>query len=990
MSATSSSYIDQALGVGNGVEIPKLEVQWFKAVDIPKPTKSFIRDHSSKPPINERLRTVVESKTNNNNNNASNNDNVENIGSLEMETIKKDNIYEKDNNPNVNDLYLYTKKPSQWIPFSKRDSAYLEYTFQMFHNHRLLSNPDSKLNLKTTNILNIFETRRLPFDEKDALDKEFSPKVTVEQDFLYEADIEKMEISPIYWQGDTFEIRRGTWFIYNKGKCTPCDINLASQVETGFKKHCKFNPPSIPSFSSSPPKNSFEVNNAESNSHRVTDSILDPKLNINSDDLPGISNTNDDTNDDSKETLSIPRSISFTNSKNNSEDIISESRSSVTSTSNFHGKYGNEWWPLYGPYMNQYVIFSSKSTAWLFSDIVPTSVAKTLASMSGTKLVRGWEEAETSKEKKKDSPKKTPNRSHEHNMGFNPFDDELLQEIKAEKAELNKLENDNHLDEYFLDPKTRNERKIDHLVFVVHGVGQKYGERVDSIKFIHDCSLLRNSFIMASKTHDIHKVHQSKLPREKRTMYADIPEGSGVQVIPVQWRQLIKFGLISEPGSKDAITTSLKDITLDNVPLIRNIVSDIVVDVLLYMTPKYREEMVRNVCQELNRIYSLYIKRNPEFNGKVHIYGHSLGSLLTFDLLSNQPTDALMGSIPSPLGPISPLENEMDLTDLLLSSEPVDPVVIRRRSIPRIYPKLIPKIDCLFAVGSPLGLFLLLKGDRLEPHELDSDKLSHILRKLHACKPQYMASLPPAKPAIRAMYNIFHPTDPVSYRLEPIIHSSFSKRKPVSIYYTKGGLKSTIAGIEDFSSDLLLRGKNLFETAQTGIGKAFNIVNFWHSDPKQNDMTMSEANTPLDSKIDDENEYNDEENNMIKDIIEESEYDNNIENGSEIPNKYTNDKEDNNDKIDSDIENLVKLYAKSLNPNGRIDYVIQEGVLETSYLSSLNVHTRYWNDSDTAFFIMRELYNEPGCVNFQDIQPKDNILDKNKKPEADIIKTFIH
>lgn len=38
----------------------------------------------------------------------------------------------------------------------------------------------------------------------------------------------------------------------------------------------------------------------------------------------------------------------------------------------------------------------------------------------------------------------------------------------------------------------------------------------------------------------------------------------------------------------------------------------------------------------MNRMYNQYVSRNPNFNGHVSIGGHSLGSLISFDLLCNQ------------------------------------------------------------------------------------------------------------------------------------------------------------------------------------------------------------------------------------------------------------------------------------------------------------------------------------------------------------------
>jgi len=34
-------------------------------------------------------------------------------------------------------------------------------------------------------------------------------KVPVHEDFLFEVDIEKRELSPVYWLGPTYEVRRG-------------------------------------------------------------------------------------------------------------------------------------------------------------------------------------------------------------------------------------------------------------------------------------------------------------------------------------------------------------------------------------------------------------------------------------------------------------------------------------------------------------------------------------------------------------------------------------------------------------------------------------------------------------------------------------------------------------------------------------------------------------------------------------------------------------
>ncbi len=58
-------------------------------------------------------------------------------------------------------------------------------------------------------------------------------------------------------------------------------------------------------------------------------------------------------------------------------------------------------------------------------------------------------------------------------------------------------------------------------------------------------------------------------------------------------------------------------------------------DILLYQSA-YREHISGIVLAESNRIYNLFRERNPDFNGKVSLVGHSLGSAIMFDILCRQ------------------------------------------------------------------------------------------------------------------------------------------------------------------------------------------------------------------------------------------------------------------------------------------------------------------------------------------------------------------
>jgi len=78
----------------------------------------------------------------------------------------------------------------------------------------------------------------------------------------------------------------------------------------------------------------------------------------------------------------------------------------------------------------------------------------------------------------------------------------------------------------------------------------------------------------------------------------------------------------------------------------------------------------------MNRLYSIFVSRHPTFlenSGKVSVLAHSLGSVLSIDLLCNMGTT----------------HNGVK------------------------YGKLDFDVDNFFAVGSPVGLFMTLKAIRL-------------------------------------------------------------------------------------------------------------------------------------------------------------------------------------------------------------------------------------------------------------------------------------
>ena len=65
-------------------------------------------------------------------------------------------------------------------------------------------------------------------------------------------------------------------------------------------------------------------------------------------------------------------------------------------------------------------------------------------------------------------------------------------------------------------------------------------------------------------------------------------------------------------------------------------------------------------------------------------------------------------------------------------------------------------------------------------------------------------------PCCRQMFNIFHPFDPVAYRIEPLVCEDYISKCPVIVPYHRGG-KRIHVGVQEFTISLkiLLHGLKL-------------------------------------------------------------------------------------------------------------------------------------------------------------------------------------
>uniref|UniRef100_A0A1J3HS01 Phospholipase SGR2 n=1 Tax=Noccaea caerulescens TaxID=107243 RepID=A0A1J3HS01_NOCCA len=204
------------------------------------------------------------------------------------------------------------------------------------------------------------------------------------------------------------------------------------------------------------------------------------------------------------------------------------------------------------------------------------------------------------------------------------------------------------------------------------------------------------------------------------------------------------------------------------------------------------------------------------------------------------------------------------------------------------YRKLEFKVDTFFAVGSPLGVFLALRNIRLGIGKgKDYWEEENVIEEMPAC---------------RRMFNIFHPYDPVAYRVEPLVCKECLPKRPVIVPYHRGGKRLHI-GIQDFREDFAARSQrvmNHLDSVRTRV------------------LTICQSKSA--------------------DKLEET--------------------EESDDEKDGRSYGSLMMERLTGTQDGRIDHMLQDKTFEHPYLQAIGAHTNYWRDNDTALFIIKHLYRE--------------------------------
>ncbi|KAL3923984.1 MAG: hypothetical protein SGILL_001322 [Bacillariaceae sp.] len=445
---------------------------------------------------------------------------------------------------------------------------------------------------------------------------------------------------------------------------------------------------------------------------------------------------------------------------------------------------------------------------------------------------------------------------------------------------------------------------VRHVVFVVHGIGEAMWSKED---FKLAPSLIEHTDNMRLATQRKQIAEWKKQCEAAKEKEQELPNPPNrVEFLPVSWYDQVH-------SSSSGLMRSLNSVTLQTIPALRAIANDVILDVLLYLTPNYCYDVLENVTDQIIALYQVFLKIYPDFasnGGKSSLIGHSLGSVICWDLLSlkkdasnngrmhgvhitasSAQSNAAAISYQQFASPGAAVKMEEDGN---ISASACGPATKTADgtwgpALPKALEKYLPfEPDFTMFLGSPVGIFLTLRG---------AHAVFDALRQAHPDKP--LAA--PFNLPTRAMYNIFSPSDPVAYRLEPLLLAQDTKNLPEPQYLTRMG--------EDVRLHVkaMRIGSEITKSLSKQRSSFAMMVN-----------TISEHASSVLQQIDNANENN---------------------------NKQA--KTDNSSSPSGD-----KLSFPLAGRSRRLDFQLQPRVIDSEYISAVTAHSSYFDNSDVMEFVM--------------------------------------
>ena len=904
--------------------------------------------------------------------------------------------------------------PKKYATFSSRDSKAIEAGYR-----KLGEEEESKKREQDLGDESIEKTDHAQQQSSLGINDNSKPgrvRVPVNEDYLFDVDVERRELGPSYWPGPVYDVRRGTWFYQDGSAQRPCDENLAEQLEDGYLK-----------------TQAWKLS---------TDQASKPRSNSQPRARPISWTPGQGISDGSKPAASAPMTPKGSNPDLRKQAVEAKASTQAVDTESSKGDQPQNTYRLFGAHMNSVVTYQDATTAWLITDDFMSRMNYNMyqrfaggGHFGGIKLIRGYIDTTKKVDAKdeKGADTKTTDSKDEQQSGAQKTDSsteeeperpsavergrERLQrqmsslleggasEDQAKQEEEERKQHEREMEEDYREAEgDEQDREIEHLILVTHGIGQRLGLRIEAVNFVHDVNTFRKTI----------KAVYADSP-DLRALNAELGKSeavnSRVQVLPICWRHLLDFPKqslkhnrkehdIADTEFDDDDYPSLEDISVDGVPAVRNLITDLALDILLYQSPAYKDHISRIVLDECNRIYHLFTERNPNFKGKISFIGHSLGSAIMFDILCRQ-------------------------------DQQQHPSKRHRKDADRL--KLDFEVEDFYALGSPIGLFQMLTGRKLVGREtvdhrnrafstsMDDPMLDGVAepnKKTRKPLERTASSLDAtvSSPKCAQIFNIFHPTDPISYRLEPLISPAMATLKPQPLPYTKRGIFGApmgqgLTGIgarvtqsvssmwSSMASNILTRGLGYNESEPSSgqsAAKSSGPLSKGSSSNAASAATPVAPPLPAEGKEiakinedvhekDQSNAPHTDQNRQHPPTLIDAEL-NTLYGGFQQRRKSVEGDAETRDLgaggVGSTEYQEAEAQAKrfkreeekvrKLNSNGRVDYSIQEGAFDINLIAAIASHLSYWGDEDVSHFIISQLLSRHRVVQSTSAAGKEN------------------
>lgn len=352
---------------------------------------------------------------------------------------------------------------------------------------------------------------------------------------------------------------------------------------------------------------------------------------------------------------------------------------------------------------------------------------------------------------------------------------------------------------------------------------------------------------------------------------------------------------------------SLKATTLTTIPALREIANDVIFDVLMYLTPNFCYDVLECVTDQIIQLDSVFQKNNPNFlsrGGKSSLMGHSLGSVICWDLLSilhdyrsdEKSSSAAMEEQEGEHG--VHISSDGHAADIGYQSYASEEHADQAKngsfgpSLPKPMKRVLPfQPHHTIFLGSPIGLFLTLRGAH-PVFDAMRDNLPDGPGKPRAS---------PFRLPTSSVHNIFHPSDPVAYRIEPLLLAQGTELDslPPPLYLTREG-----EGVR-----LHVKAKQLGDQIRKSIlDKKSSISSFMS-------VVTDQAQNLL-HQMDERNKAESSSSEALKPKAQG-------EQGTEAP-------------------LLFPLAGRT----GRLDYQLQPNVIDSEYVSAVLAHSSYFANTD--------------------------------------------